>query len=169
MSALLQKLFAEIEQYHYSEPCQNAFEIDQVEGRYNCKLPEDLKGFYRRYRTVQLLGRHDPLYRFVPVHEIHPTRLDILGDDTDYGPATWLTICDVYEGNYIAIDVASENSGRFNYIDCFHETFAEPGRSRVIAISFVELLERALRGGHEQLYFLQPGFTGYGDALARPV
>jgi cell wall assembly regulator SMI1 len=172
MSEMLQKLFAEIEQYHDSEPCQNPSEIDGVEEKYGYKLPADLKAFYRRYRYVGLFKQEWSeyrwyTYRFVAVSEIHSTRIDIFGEDLDeYGPATWLTICDVQDGNYIAIDITSEKDGRFNYIDCFHETFAEPGHSKVVAQSFIELLERALHGGDEQFFFLQQGFSGYGDALA---
>jgi hypothetical protein len=55
------------------------------------------------------------------------------------------------DGNYIAVDIASQDGEHCNYIDCFHETFAMPGQSTIVAGSFAELLDRALRGGRAPL------------------
>jgi cell wall assembly regulator SMI1 len=163
---MIEDLFAEIDSCHYAEPCRNPSEIDRLQDKCGYELPEDIKAFYRRYRSVKLFGKADFLYRFVPVSEMHRTRLDICGEDTDeWGPDTWLTVCDVQDNNYIAIDVASKDGEKYNYIDCFHETFAEPGSCTVIAKSFSELLERALHGGQDTVYYLDERFLGYGDAL----
>jgi cell wall assembly regulator SMI1 len=165
----LHELFVKIDTYHSAEPCLDATEIDALEEGLGYPLPADLKAFYRRYQTVRLFdGEYGATYRFVPIREIHPTRIDMYGRDTDeWGPGTWLTICDVQDGNYIAIDVASKDGESYNYIDCFHETFARPGESKVIARSFTELLERALQGGGDSVYYVQKGFIGYGDG--RPL
>ena len=167
--ATLEQIFTEIDVHHYHEPCADPAEIEVLEKCYGYQLPDDLKAFYRRYKIVKLFnGEYGATYRFVPVSEIHPTRMDIYGEDTDeWGPATWLTICDVLDGNYIAIDIDSREGQECNYLDCFHETFAEPGECKIVAKSFTELLERALSGENNNIYYLQKGFTGYGDG--RPL
>jgi hypothetical protein len=162
----LEELFFDIDAHHYSEPSTDE-EIDEFAQRNNYQLPEDLKAFYRRYKTVKLFdGESGARYRFVPINEIHPTYLDIFGFNSDENaPETWLTVCDVLDSNYIALDIASKEGDEYNYIDCFHETFAIPGECKIIARSFTELLMRALQGGGNQLYYLHPGFAGYGDGL----
>jgi cell wall assembly regulator SMI1 len=167
----LEELFAEIDTHHSSKPCMDVSEIDAFEKSHAYQLPDDLKAFYRRYGSVKLFDtRYGASYRFVPVSEMHPTRIDIYGigaDADEWGPSTWLTVCDVLDGNYIAIDVASGDEGEYNYIDCFHETFATPGESKIVAKSFVELLDCALRGGGDTVYYTKKTFVGYGDG--RPL
>ena len=165
----LEQIFTEIDAHHYHELCNDPTAIEAIEKHHGRKLPDDLKTFYWRYKTVKLFdSEYGATYRFVPVGEIHPTRIDIFGEDTDeWGPSTWLTICDVLDGNYIAIDIDSKEDKEYNYIDCFHETFAEPGECKVVAKSFTELLRRALSGVGNIAYYLQNDFAGYGDA--RPL
>jgi hypothetical protein len=163
----LQKLFALIDAEHVAEPCKDSSKINFIEHEYRCRLPEDLKAFYRKYNSVELF-RHElgATYRFVPVHEIHPTWLDILGEDTDErGPDNWLTFCDVLDGNYVAIEVCSAEARTHNFIDCFHDTFAIPGESRIVAKTFTEFLEKALVGGGGLPYFVRKDFQTYGDAF----
>lgn len=165
--AELKELFEEIDQNHSAEPCADEYEIDRLENGLEYELPEDLKAFYRRYSTVWLFNTDcdGATYRFVPISQIHPTRIDILGSNHEnWGPVSWLTVCDVQDGNYVAVDLESKRGDVCNYIDCFHETFAVPGECEIVARSFTELLERALHSGGDQLYYLQSsGFRGYGD------
>jgi len=166
---MLEDLFAEIEKSHTFELTSNLFEIDEFEKRCGYKLPKDLKEFYRRYKTVRLFDdQWGASYRFVPVIEMKVTGYDIYGDSTNpdefLWPKSWFTICDVLDGNYIAIDLSSKKGNECNYIDCFHETYGTPGESRIIAKSFKELLEQSLKGGREQFY-LKEDFKDYGDAL----
>jgi len=164
----IQDLFDEIEQHHSFEPCADPSEIEALETRLACPLPGDLKSFYGRYKSVSLfvdpLG--GPTYRFVPPSEIHPTRIDVYGEDTDeWGPSTWLTVCDVLDGNYIALDITSGSGDQYNYIDCFHETFAEPGQSMIIAKSFTALVRSALEGGGDRLFWGLEGLLSFGDGM----
>jgi cell wall assembly regulator SMI1 len=164
----IRDLFDEIDKRHSSEPCADPSEIEILETRLGYMLPGDLKTFYRRYNTVSLFV--DPLggaiYRFVLASQIRPTRLDIYGEDADeWGPSTWLTVCDVLDGNYIALDIASGSGDQYNYIDCFHETFAEPGQSMIIARSFSELVRSALEGGGDRLFWGHEAFVSYGDGM----
>jgi cell wall assembly regulator SMI1 len=139
-----------------------------IEIEKNCgyQLPEDIKEFYRRYKTVNLFAfRGGWQYRFVLVNEIHCVGFDILGKFYEKDrTSSWFTICDVMDGNYVAVDLASEKDNQWNYIDCFHETFGIPGECRVIAKSFAEFLKQSLYSG-DSLYYLEKSFKGYGDAL----
>lgn len=166
---MLEDLFFEIEESHTYELTDNPFAIDEFEKRCAYKLPEDIKEFYRRYKTVKLFENEwGATYRFVPVSEIKNTGYDIYGDTADpegfFWPRAWFTVCDVLDGNFIAVDLSSRKSNECNYIDCFHETYGTPGESRVIARSFRELLERSLENGDQQFY-LKEGFIDYGDGL----
>ena len=162
-----ESLFRTIEKLHLSGPCDDQHEIDRFEESLDYLLPSDLKEFYRKYKTVTLFTDNQSyLYRFVPISEMHPTRIDIFGVDSDeFAPSTWITICDVMEGNFIAVDIAPRDGDEFNYIDCFHETCGIPGENKIIAKSFTELLQSALHSG-DNLFYLKSNFTGYGDALA---
>ncbi len=168
----LRDLFSEIEESHAFELTEHPHEIDNFEKVLGYKLPEDLKGFYRRYKTVQLFpyngGWH---YRFVPINEIHMTGLDIFGEDYDKDSVfskestySWFTICDAMDGNYVAVDLESGKDNQWNYIDCDHETYGIPGECKVIAKSFMEFMRQCLQN-KETHFYLEKGFQGYGDAL----
>lgn len=166
---MLEDLFTEIEKSHNFELTNNPSEIDEFEKSCGDRLPDDLKEFYRRYKTVKLFDNEwGASYRFVPINEIKITGYDIYGDSANpedfLWPKAWFTICDVLDGNYISVDLSSRNENECNYIDCFHETFGTPGESKVIAKSFREILERSLTSGSEQFY-LNGDFKDYGDAL----
>jgi hypothetical protein len=159
-------LFKQIENEHHFVIAQNSELIDLLEEKSGYSFPNDMKKFYHRYESVSLYDKKDPLYKFVPVNDLHPTIIDIYGKDSlDLGPDHWWSICNVQDGNYISIDLKSLGDNSCNYIDAFHETFAEPGYSKIVAKSFTELLSRALASGNDQLFFLKEGFVGYGDAF----
>ncbi len=77
---MLEDLFSEIEISHTFELTSNPSEIDEFEKHCGYELPEDLKTFYRRYKTVQLFPyRGGWQYRLVSIDEIHCVGFDILG------------------------------------------------------------------------------------------
>jgi len=168
----LKELFAQIEESHIFELADNQSEIDTFEKHCGYELPEDLKEFYKRYKTVQLFPyKGGWLYRFVRINEIHMTGLDIFGEEYEKDRSlskdstySWFTICDLMDGNYIGINLLAESNGQWKYIDCFHETYGSPGECEVIAKSFTELLGQCLQSG-ESLFYLEKDFQGYGDAL----
>jgi len=53
---MLEKLFAEIDELHFPEYYVDSSEIDKFELQLGKELPEDLKRFYRRYKSVKLFG-----------------------------------------------------------------------------------------------------------------
>ncbi len=163
---MLEDLFDEIEKQHVYELADLPSKIEELEKLCGYKLPDDLKEFYHRYKTVRLFNfEWGWKYRFLPVSEIHITGLDIFGKYyKNEEPKSWFTICDVMDGNYIAVDLLSRKDNEWNYIDCFHETYGVPGENDVIAKSFRELLEKCLHGGNS-LFYLEKGFQNYGNAL----
>jgi len=72
------------------------------------------------------------------------------------------TVCDIQDGNYVAIDLITGN-----FIDCFHETFGLFGECRIVSKSLPEFLSQCLLGGNDQLFFLKDNFVDYGDALSQ--
>ncbi|HUI89744.1 MAG TPA: SMI1/KNR4 family protein [Anaerolineales bacterium] len=159
-------LIAEIEKSLAFVFTDNSSAIDDFEKNCGFELPSDLKEFYHQYKTVKLFTYAGGwIDRFVTVREMQITGLDIYGKHyKNDGPNSWFTICDVMDGNYIAVDRASKKNGQWNLIDCFHETYGVPGECKVIAKSFEELLEHCLRSGNK-LYYLEKGSQGCGDAL----
>lgn len=83
------------------------------------------------------------------------------------GPPSWMTVGDINDGNYVALDLASGAGVERNYILCDHEVFGRPGESPVIARTFTEFLDRLLHGPS-----FRTGGCGsmtYGDALPLSV
>ena len=169
---MLENLFAKIDELSKGvEPCSDSSSIDKAEEKLGYKLPDDLKTFYRRYRSLTFYetDEHGVMdwftCRFVPATEMHRTRIDIFGEESDedyYGPPFWITICDLGDSNFIALDLQSGSSNERNYILCDHEVFGQPGDSPVIARTFTELLSRVMYGPE---FWFGTGFMNYGDAL----
>ena len=165
----MKELFAEIEKKHTFAYADNQSAIITFEKRYGYKLPQDLREFYSRYKYVKLFDHEwGAPYYFISIDEIRVTGYDIYGDTANPAeflwPKSWFTICDVLDGNYIAVDLSSQKENEYNYIDCFHETYGTPGESSVIAKSFSELLEYSLKS-EGQYFYLNENFKNYGDAL----
>src|SRR5690349_12675999 len=99
--------------------------------------PDDLKAFYRRYAWVRLFisGPDDfHNYRFLPLTEAGPAWAVLYGADSsaaEWGPASWVAICDVNDGQYLGLDVDSGSGRERNYIYFHPHTFALPGGSPI--------------------------------------
>ena len=158
----LHEALERIAEQHRSVPQQSSAEIDRAEKAAGQKLPEDLRAFYRRFSSASVQqGLMGWLYSFLPLNQVRPVSELILDKEpAPPGTAGWLAVCDVQDGNYIALDPRSGT-----YIDCFHETFGVPGQCAIVAISFGELVTQCLTGGNDQLFFLKPQFVAHGDAL----
>ena len=165
MNKTLGDIFKDIEPNHFCTIQRTGnvrSDLERLVLPYNA--PADLVEFYTRYAEVRLFKEDDPPYWFHPVSKLRRTGHDILGDrPSERFPESWFTICDVRDGNYIAVDLQRSEAGSCKYIDCFHETFAMVGYSTVIALSFEEFLRAALDSGGSS-FWLERGFKGYGDA-----
>ena len=121
-------------------------------------LPSDLARFYREVGDGAVLEFEDCEFRLAGIGDFRTPEFlpDGLG-------VSWIEICDVGDGNCVAIDMETVDDAQCNVIDVFHETAGQPGESNVIARSFSEFLDRLLsaRGS----YWLDPEFSGYGDAF----
>jgi cell wall assembly regulator SMI1 len=160
----LADLLAEVRARHFPGPPASRAALDGLEQRIGCALPSDLRDFYLGMGGARLFS--DPRYRILGPEDVRPVKLDVPGASELTLPEGWLSIGDVQDGNYVAIDLPAKPSGEVWFIDCFHETIGEPGGNEIIALSFAEFLERALGAG-EMFYWLEDGFRGYGDALER--
>lgn len=111
-----------------------------------------MRAFYLAFDGARLFADVGPIYHVLPLSRIVRARVAIFGQDDDgHGPAGDYAFCYVQDSDYVAIDM-SENEDRNRLVrDCYHETY--PGQREVIATSFVDFLERALRSDGE-LYWL---------------
>jgi len=163
-------LVAEIKQHHRScAPASNE-EIAAAEVRFKGSLPNDLKAFYSHTNGASLcldekgVGR----YHILPVAEIARTRTHIFGQDSDeWGPDDWYSIVDVEDGNFVALRLSSVAGGEAEYLDVFHETFGPVCEAVIVAKSFCEFLQRALKA-QRSLYWLKDGFKNHGVVKAGP-
>jgi hypothetical protein len=134
-----------------TEPLLQQFEDTQGFG-----LPADLKEFYRRRGEAELF---DGVYRIMPLTELTRASLALAGEDTeDWCPSSWYVFCDMRDGDYAGIDLASIDGVTARILDCDHEQI---GRCEIIATSFTEFLGRALDSSGSS-YWLGNDFEGYG-------
>ena len=65
----------------------------------------------------------------------------IYGKDEDkWGPASVYALCDVQDGNYVLVDVARQESGRYPLFDGDHEAWPDPAYCKQVASSFSGVL-----------------------------
>lgn len=122
-------------------------------------LPPDMATFFRECDGASLFGGR---FEIPDPDGIVRVRVAIAGEDSDeICPASWFVICDVRDGNYVAIDFESRKGDTVEIIDCFHETIGAEGESAVIARSFTEFLSRLLSAGGGE-YWLAETFEAYG-------
>jgi cell wall assembly regulator SMI1 len=162
----IDELVAEVRKRHFPLPAVRGA-VRRIEARIGCALPDDMRRFYSVLGGALLFRKSDAPYEIVEPKLIRPVAFDVLGDAASEIPVppSWFSICDVQDGNYVAIDLPAKPNGEVWLIDCFHETIGLEDYSTVIALSFSELLERALasRGEH---YWLDE-HPSYGDAFKR--
>jgi cell wall assembly regulator SMI1 len=147
MSSLLE----EVSRDHFPYPPATSEELEQFERQVGWKLDPDLRAFYLHCNGAELIERlPDTPYRILPLSKIVRARVAIFGkknDDDAHGPASMWAICDVQDGNYVLVDVAHKENGRYPLVDGWHEAWPDPKYYDQIASSFSEFLERALRDG----------------------
>jgi hypothetical protein len=164
----LDPLIDQVRDQHFPNPPASLETIRRAEQRLGFHLPEDLVRFYTQCNGAYLFEKPDSPYFILPIERLRRTRVDIYGEDEDrWGPATWYSVCDVQDGNIVAIDTRTVRGETCWFIDCFHETFLERGYCKIIALSFTEFLSRALKS--QSPHFWLADFKGYGDARETPL
>ena len=162
-------MLAEVRARHFPRPPASSDAITQLEQRIGCPIPVDLRKFYLEVGAARLFSEDDSPYRFVRPDDVRWVNLDVSSGDPEglSVPKSWFSICDVQDGNYVAIDLPAKPSGEVWFIDCFHETIGEPGFNTIIALNFSEFLQRALASNG--LHYWLDEHPSYGDAFARPA
>lgn len=131
------------------------------------ELPADVVRFYERAGGMVLRkdGRCGSRARIVTPQEFDRIDSTIVGEMFAAGPFKyWYAIVDVEDGNYLAIDIGHDHSGKC--LDCFHETFADPGYVKVVALSFTDLLMRIINHQDDSAFWLQDEFEALGEGFA---
>ena len=156
MATPMSHLLEEVSRDHFPCPPTPPEELEAFEQRVGWKLDPDLRAFYLHCNGAELIKRlPDAPYRILPLSQIVRARVAIFGkknDDDAHGPASMWAICDVQDGNYLLVDVAQQENGRYPVIDGWHEAWPDPKYCDQIATSFSDFMERALRDG--QAYWL---------------
>jgi hypothetical protein len=153
VDATLAKLLGLIETAHTSVPARDdaESELDAFVGASRYSLPDDVRTFYRRFRSATLFAR----LQLLPISEWRRTGAALLGPEwTESEPPSWYAFCDAFDGNFIGIDLARSAFAANAILDCDHDDI--PHR-RVIADSFTQFLDRALRSP-ARLFYLQAEF-----------
>ncbi len=152
---LISRLLEEVSRDHFPYAPATSAEIEAFERRVGWTLDPDLRAFYLHCNGAELIERlPDAPYQVLPLEEIVRARVAIYGaDEEQWGPASVWALCDVQDGNYVLIDVARQEQGRYPLVDGYHEAWPHPDYRAPIARSFSEFLEQVLRT-RRSLYWL---------------
>jgi hypothetical protein len=158
MPTSLSSLLEEISRVHFPYPPATAEEIEEFERRVGWRLDSDLRAFYLHCNGAELFKRlPDAPYQLLPLSEVVRARVAIRrADDDQWGPASMYAICDMQDGNYVVVDVARQENGRYPLFDGDHETWPEPVYCEQIASSFSEFLGEALSSKGRSYWLTRP-------------
>jgi len=149
VATAMSSLLEEISREHFPYLPATPEEIEAFERRVGWTLDPDLRAFYLHCNGAELIERlPDSPYQILPLSEIVRARVVIFGkknDDDAHGPGSMWAICDVQDGNYVLVDVARQENGRYPLTDGYHEAWPNPKYCGPVANSFSEFLEQVLR------------------------
>ena len=130
-------------------------------------LQEDLKQFYELCGGLSLFTSSAYGLRIVGPDEVVPANPIIVGDlyPEDIS-STWYIIAQDPGGDYYTIDLHPDRLGRC--YDSFWDRHAVAGSSTIVALSFLEFLQRMLENKGDHWYFAKPDFVEMGDAYCFP-
>ena len=143
--------------------------LPQIKSDHN--MPNDLVEFYQLCGGVVFYQSSAYSIEIVPPSGVvlanakffiglNEKDLAAIKDDISW---SWYIIGDGGENlRYITIDLASERLGRC--YDSFWDSYAMPGSSPIIALSFTDLLSNLHSNKGQHWYWCQPGFLQIGDA-----
>ncbi|WP_434391761.1 SMI1/KNR4 family protein [Melittangium boletus] len=155
MTTPMHLLLEEVSRDHFPRPPATPEAIEAFEQRVGWTLDPDLRAFYLHCDGAELIKRlPNTPYRVLPLAKVIRARVAIYGEDDDqWGPASVYALCDVQDGNYVLVDVAPRDGGRYPLVDGYHEAWPDPKYCGPIARSFSEFLEQVLRT-RRNLYWL---------------
>ncbi|XXF79317.1 SMI1/KNR4 family protein [Myxococcaceae bacterium GXIMD 01537] len=151
-------LLEEVSRAHFPYPPATSEEIEEFERRVGWQLDPDLRAFYLHCNGAELFKRlPESPFQVLPLRDIVRARVAIRREDDDsWGPASMYALCDVQDGNYVVVDVARQEDGRYPLFDGDHETWPDPNYREQIAGSFSEFLEEVLRGKGRSYWLSRP-------------
>ncbi|MCP3102640.1 SMI1/KNR4 family protein [Myxococcus sp. K15C18031901] len=135
---------------HFPHAPASEQEISDFEARAGWRLGPELHAFYRRSNGAELfVPLPDARYSILSLAELQRARVRMRGiDDDSMGPASWWTLVDCQDSDFILVNVA--RPAPYPMLDAFHETYPSV---RQVAASFQEFLTRAL-ASNNRLYWL---------------
>ncbi|NRD57606.1 SMI1/KNR4 family protein [Corallococcus exiguus] len=147
----MDSLLAEASRLHFPRPPATLAQVSDFEARLGWKLDEDLRAFYLHCDGCDLfVSSPDTRFRILPLAQIMRARVAIRGKDRDEaGAASLYTLVDMQDSDYLVLDVARSEAGRYPLFDAWHETFPE---LVPVASSFGEFLEKALHSGNRAFW-----------------
>lgn len=127
-------------------------------------LSEDVKEFYTLCNGIDLFNESYCAVRIVAQQQFSLANPILVGEKCEYDISShWYIIGDIYDGNFLTIDLHPERLGRC--YDSHWDTHALVGSSTVIAPSFTALLTQLWNTqGASEWYWEQPSFKSLGDA-----
>lgn len=139
----------------------------------NHVLPEEIKEFYSLCGGMNLFVNKHYSVKILPPDEFtlaNPLLIDkdIIEEEIKKGTyalrisTNWYTIVDLFDSNYIVIDLSRERLGRC--YKAFWDSYPSRGEMPVVAMTFSELLNRLIENKGEYWYFLEDDFISIGDA-----
>ncbi len=139
------------------------------------KLPDDLVQFYSKCGGMSLFEDYENAVRIVTPSEFVNANSKLFDNEIIQGEIEkgtylneisrhWFIVADLYNSNYIVIDLSEERYGLC--YTAFHELYPEVDSCTIIARSFTELLECFVYGDNQSdcFYFEENYFEPYGDA-----
>lgn len=149
----MEQLLAEISRAHFPNEPATLAQVTDFEARMGWTLDPDLRAFYLHCDGATLFRpRPHAKYRILSLAEIQRARVVLRGEDDDsMGAASWYTLLYLQDSDYVLVDVARPQDGRYPLLDAYHETY--PLEVQQIATSFGEFLARALSSSN-RLFWL---------------
>lgn len=131
------------------------------------KLPQDLTDFYIQCGGVMLFEGAEYPMTILPPTEFGLANPKIIGDfirgvETNDRSWNWYVVAQGGSGEWMTIDLSNEFRGRC--YDSFWDSHAVAGSTRIIAITFTELITRLFEGQGQRPFYLRDDFVAYGDA-----
>jgi len=133
-----------------------------IDAKYS--LPADVREFYDRCGGAVLFEGFWQL-RIVPPPEFVRANPVIVGELCEYDiSSSWYIFARQEDGStqLFTIDLDSARHGRC--YDSFWNRYGLVGSTPIVAVSFTDFLERALRGRGRQFWWRRAGFRSLGDA-----
>ncbi|QSQ25686.1 SMI1/KNR4 family protein [Pyxidicoccus parkwayensis] len=149
----MEQMLAEISRAHFPHPPATPERIAAFESQVGWRLDADLRAFYLHCDGAELFKPlPDANYSILSLADVRRARVAIWGKDEDSaGPASWYALVDCQDTDFVLVDVARQEDGRYPLLDAYHGTYPQV---RQIAASFSEFLERALGSG-DQFFWLK--------------